>query len=43
MELQASVNLLDDFGCLSLGFTLLLGGEPSEVGRKVCSPRDMAS
>lgn len=34
-ELQASVNLLGDYGCLSsLGFTLLLGGSfPRWVGR----------
>lgn len=39
-ELQASVNLLGDYGCLSsLGFTLLLGGELSKMGGKVCSNR----
>lgn len=37
MELQASLNLLGDFGCLSLGLTLLLRGELSEVDRKVQS------
>lgn len=37
VELQASLNLLGDFRCLSLGFTLLLGGEIPEMDRKVCS------
>lgn len=38
LELQASVNLLGDSGCLSsLGFTWLLGGELSEVGQQVRS------
>lgn len=39
VALQDSVNLLGDFGGLSsLGFTVLLGEELSEVGEKVCAP-----